>query len=62
MWGRRVGVEGGMGGGWDRSSQEGGRKCVTAGQRAEERMSHCEAEERRWQQTLSEESPECHLL
>ncbi len=35
--------------------------CITAGQRAkEERTGSYDLEERRLQQTVSEESPECH--
>lgn len=54
-----VGVEGENKGG----VRGGGRKCITAGQRAKDKTTgNYELQERRLQQTVSEGSPECHLL
>lgn len=51
-------------GGWrERIKEWGGRKCITAGQSAKDkRTGNYEAEERGLQQTVSEGSPECHVL
>lgn len=57
MWGRGE-VEGKK----KRRSQEGGRKCITARQGAKEERLGGREVEGRLQQTVSVESPECHLL